>query len=125
MRKALPSGAVGYQVHRSSPRRLQPSGGERHKRTPDGFVNAIQERAPQLFRYGATSLLALTISECTLLILVAMNTNATIAALAANAAGIVPSYLLSRYWIWPDIRQQRALNYLEYLRGASRKFQES
>ena len=78
---------------------------------PDGRLEAFsvreRNRLRDLIRYGATSLLALSISECTLLCLVAVGTNPTIAALATNAAGIVPSYLLSRYWIWSESSSTR------------------
>jgi putative flippase GtrA len=62
----------------------------------------------KLFRYGATSLLALGISEVTLLALFANGVGATSAAFVANLAGTAPSYLLSRYWIWPGADRRRA-----------------
>ena len=61
------------------------------------------ERVTRLARYAATSGIALGISEATLLLMYATgHVNATFAALVANLAGILPSYLLSRYWIWRD-----------------------
>lgn len=57
----------------------------------------------RLLRYGATSAICLGISEVTLIILVGTGlTGATAAALIANIAGVPPSYLLSRYWIWHE-----------------------
>jgi putative flippase GtrA len=60
-------------------------------------------------RYGSTSILALAISEVTLLLLFANGVvGATSAALLANLSGTIPSYLLSRYWIWPYADRRRA-----------------
>ena len=57
----------------------------------------------RIFRYSTTSLICLGISEATILILTATNLfGATTAALIANFAGVIPSYLLSRYWIWKE-----------------------
>ncbi len=57
----------------------------------------------RIFRYSATSIICFAISEVTILILTATNLfGATTAALIANFAGVIPSYLLSRYWIWKD-----------------------
>ncbi len=63
------------------------------------FANSII----RMFRYSATSVICLGISEATILILTATNLfGATTAALIANFAGVIPSYLLSRYWIWKE-----------------------
>ncbi|MGA7087380.1 MAG: GtrA family protein [Candidatus Dormiibacterota bacterium] len=60
-------------------------------------------RAQKLFRYALTSGVATGISEVTLLALYASGfLGATGSAVVANLAGTVPSYLLSRYWIWPE-----------------------
>lgn len=62
----------------------------------------------RLARYAATSGIAFGVSEVTLLLLYGFNlTTATLAALIANLAGTVPSYLLSRYWIWRDAARER------------------
>ncbi len=62
----------------------------------------------RLIRYSATSAVALGFSEATLLIIVATKlTGATVAAAIANLVGVVPSYLLSRYWIWPEADRRR------------------
>jgi putative flippase GtrA len=64
----------------------------------------------RLARYAATSGIAFGVSEATLLFLYGFNlTTATVAALIANLAGTVPSYLLSRYWIWRDAARERVL----------------
>jgi putative flippase GtrA len=47
-------------------------------------------------------------SEAILLILVGTGTTgATVAALIANVAATIPSYLMSRYWIWKDAERDR------------------
>jgi putative flippase GtrA len=62
----------------------------------------------RLARYGATSVVAFAISEITLLVLYGLNvTGATTAAVLANLAGTVPSYLMSRYWIWSEAPRAR------------------
>jgi putative flippase GtrA len=48
------------------------------------------------------------VSETTLLILYGNDVvNATVAAVIANLAGTVPSYFMSRYWIWRDSPRTR------------------
>jgi len=48
------------------------------------------------------------VSETTLLILYGNDVvNATVAAVIANLAGTVPSYFMSRYWIWKDSARTR------------------
>lgn len=62
----------------------------------------------RLFRYAATSVISLGVSEVVVLYLQASTTLGPIsAALIANVAGGVPSYLLSRYWIWPESDRRR------------------
>jgi len=62
----------------------------------------------RLVRYSATSVVALAVSETTLLALYATGTlNATSDGFIANLAGTFPSYLMSRYWIWKDSERQR------------------
>jgi len=64
----------------------------------------------RLARYAATSGVAFAVSEMTLLILYGLDlTTATVAALLASLAGTVPSYLLSRYWIWREAARERVL----------------
>lgn len=62
----------------------------------------------RLFRYSATSVFALGVSEVSLVMLAARTgLGATTIALIANAVGTVPSYLLSRYWIWSEADRRR------------------
>jgi putative flippase GtrA len=72
---------------------------------PIGFAGQrrIRVNLRRLFRYGATSGLALGVSELTLVVVYASGVaGAALASLIANISGTVPSYLLSRYWIWSD-----------------------
>jgi putative flippase GtrA len=62
----------------------------------------------RLARYGATSVIAFAVSEITLLALYGWKvTGITVAAVVANLAGTVPSYLMSRYWIWSEAPRAR------------------
>lgn len=62
----------------------------------------------RMAKYAATSGLAFAISEAILLILVSTGTTgATVAAMVANVAATIPSYLMSRYWIWKDAERER------------------
>lgn len=62
----------------------------------------------RLFRYAATSVICLGISEAVVLYLQDATPLGPIsAALCANVAGGIPSYFLSRYWIWPDADRRR------------------
>lgn len=66
-------------------------------------------RIQKLLRYALTSGLATGISEVTLLALYAGGfLGATGSSIIANLAGTVPSYLLSRYWIWPEADRRGA-----------------
>jgi putative flippase GtrA len=61
-----------------------------------------------MVRYGATSVVAFAVSEITLLALYGWRvTGVTTAALVGNLAGTVPSYLMSRYWIWSEAPRAR------------------
>jgi len=62
----------------------------------------------RLARYAATSVVAFGVSEATLLILYGSGVmDAMVAALTANLVGTVPSYFMSRYWIWRDAARTR------------------
>lgn len=62
----------------------------------------------RLVRYGATSGVSTLFSEGMLIGLTATATlGATSSALLANFVASVPSYLLSRYWIWPEAGRDR------------------
>ncbi len=70
----------------------------------------LRAHAARLVRYSATSLIALAVSESTLLVLYGTGVlNATVAALVGNLAGTVPSFLLSRYWIWRESPRDRTV----------------
>jgi len=68
-------------------------------------------RADQVFRlvrYATTSVVAFGVSEVVLIVLYGHAVvNATVAALIANLVGTVPSYVMSRYWIWHDASRAR------------------
>ncbi|MBO0885854.1 MAG: GtrA family protein, partial [Acidimicrobiales bacterium] len=60
-------------------------------------------RFRRLWRYIITSVVATVGSEVTLLVLYGTRTlGAFTAAVIANLAGTIPSYPMSRYWIWPE-----------------------
>jgi putative flippase GtrA len=62
----------------------------------------------RLVRYGATSLIALGVSEIVLVGIDAETAlGVTIATVIANLVGTVPSYLMSRYWIWSEADRSR------------------
>ena len=62
-----------------------------------------------LVRYASTSVVAFGVSEITLLLLYGRGVfSATVSALIANLAGTVPSYFMSRYWIWKNADRSRA-----------------
>lgn len=62
----------------------------------------------RLGRYLATSAVSTVASEVTLLVLYGTGVlGAAAAAVVANLAGTVPSYFMSRYWIWPEADRAR------------------
>jgi putative flippase GtrA len=62
----------------------------------------------RLIRYTATSVVAFSVSEIILLVLYGTGAmSAGTAALTANIVATVPSYLMSRYWIWRDAPRTR------------------
>ncbi len=63
----------------------------------------------RLARYATTSVVAFGVSEVTLLVLYGRGvTGATVAAVVANLVATIPSYLMSRYWIWSEAPRARA-----------------
>jgi putative flippase GtrA len=71
-------------------------------------VTRLKNHTRRLFRYAATSAISLGISEVCLLALYSSRTfGATTSALLATLAGTIPSYLLSRYWIWSEANRKR------------------
>lgn len=87
--------------------------GPRHLRQGQGRVAPLLSKLAgrdlrRLFRYAATSVICLGISEVVVLSLQDSTSLGPIsAALVANVAGCLPSYLLSRYWIWPEADRRR------------------
>ncbi len=70
------------------------------------FLVRSRAQVARLIRYAATSIMAFVLSEATLLILYGSHAvGATTAALIANIVATVPSYLMSRYWIWKDAKR--------------------
>ncbi len=63
----------------------------------------------RLWRYTMTSVVATVVSETTLLIVYGAGwLGAAAAAVTANLAGTIPSYAMSRYWIWPEADRRNA-----------------
>jgi putative flippase GtrA len=62
----------------------------------------------RLWRYAVTSVVATVVSEATLLGLYGAGVlGAATSAVVANLAGTVPSYLMSRFWIWSEADRRR------------------
>jgi putative flippase GtrA len=76
-----------------------------------GPVSRSLDRRPGLrrwWRYGVTSVVATVVSETTLLVLYGSGfLTASVAAIVASLAGTVPSYAMSRHWIWPEADRRR------------------
>jgi putative flippase GtrA len=77
----------------------------------DAVLTRVVDRQPRfvsLWRYGVTSVLATAVSEATLLAVYGTGLlHASGAAAVASLAGTLPSYLMSRHWIWPDAERRR------------------
>lgn len=59
-------------------------------------------------RYAVTSIVATVVSEAVLLAFYGAHLlTASAAAVVASMAGTVPSYALSRFWIWPEADRRR------------------
>jgi putative flippase GtrA len=72
------------------------------------LIDRLTPHASRLIRYSVTSVVAFGVSECVFLLLYGLDvTNATLSAFLGNLAGTVPSYLMSRYWIWHDASRKR------------------
>ncbi len=70
---------------------------------------ADPDRRRRVWRYVLTSVVATVVSETTLLgVYGAGVLDAGAAAVVANLTGTLPSYLMSRYWIWPEADRRRA-----------------
>jgi putative flippase GtrA len=82
---------------------------ERNATWARGVIFRCRAQIARLVRYFATSVLAFAISDATLLVLYGGHVvGATTAALIANIVATIPSYLMSRYWIWKDAERARA-----------------
>jgi putative flippase GtrA len=81
-------------------------------KTPVGELRSdphLRASVARVARYGATSVVAFAVSEITLLALYGWHVmGATEAAVVANLAGTIPSYFMSRYWIWSEAPRARA-----------------
>ena len=72
------------------------------------FLVRSRAQVARLVRYAATSVLAFAVSEIALLILYGSHAvGATTAAVIASVVATVPSYLMSRYWIWKDAKRTK------------------
>lgn len=72
------------------------------------LIDRLRPHAPKLIRYTATSVVAFGVSEFVFLLLYGTDvTNATVSAFLGNLAGTVPSYVMSRYWIWSEASRKR------------------
>jgi putative flippase GtrA len=71
-----------------------------------GVLRRPRDLSPRLlrwWRYAATSGVSTMVSEVTVVALYAEHfLGASSASVVASLVGAVPSYLLSRYWIWPE-----------------------
>jgi putative flippase GtrA len=73
------------------------------------FWRDRHDQVALLARYATTSVVAFGVSEVTLLVLYGRGVaSATVCAVIANLAGTVPSYFMSRYWIWRNADRRRA-----------------
>jgi len=110
---------VGLTISAEAPGRLptlDPAGPhgrgfvERHLVVARRALQLHHAQIARLARYAATSGVAFGVSELTLLVLYGYGVvSATVAALIANLAGTVPSYLMSRYWIWKEAARTRVV----------------
>lgn len=75
------------------------------KEAREAFFRSLETnpRFRRLWRYVVTSGVSTVASEVTLLVLYGTRTlGAFAAAVVANLAGAIPSYPMSRYWVWPE-----------------------
>lgn len=91
------------------PRPAAPEGSEVGAPGSPGSRLRLPARARRLSRYLLTSGASTGISEGTLVVVLGLRLlPAPAAAMAATVAGGMFSYLLSRYWIWPEAERSRA-----------------
>ena len=73
-----------------------------------GWSTRATARGRRIGRYAATSVVATGVSEVTLVAVYGAHLlTASLAAVVASLAGVVPSYAMSRYWIWPEADRRR------------------
>jgi putative flippase GtrA len=84
-------------------------GRRRVRAARDEFARLLETnpRYRRLWRYTVTSVVSTVASEVTLLVTYGTHTlGAVTAAVVANLAGTIPSYPMSRYWIWPEANRE-------------------
>lgn len=75
-----------------------------------GWLFRDRVLSKHLWRYFVTSVVATVVSEATLLSFYGAGAlDATMSAVVANLAGTLPSYVMSRYWIWSEADRRRPL----------------
>ncbi len=83
-------------------------GGARRGDAGPASAGLAAARVGRWWRYAVTSAVATGVSETTLLVVYGLHlAAASWAAVLASLAGTVPSYAMSRYWIWPEADRQR------------------
>lgn len=101
--EVLPSAAVGLSEEASSAPSAEGEARTQASLTTRTRLILERPKVNKLLRYALTSGVSTGISEVTLLLLYASGfLGASGSSIVANLAGTVPSYLLSRYWIWPE-----------------------
>lgn len=71
-------------------------------------IGRLATSSRRWWRYALTSVVATGASETTLLVVYGLHlVSASWAAVIASLAGSAPSYLMSRYWIWPEADRRR------------------
>lgn len=87
-----------------------PTAARPQRGTPAGQprVSWANTRMRRLGRYAVTSVVSTGVSEATLLLVYGVHAlTAWAAAVVASLAGTIPSYAMSRYWIWPEADRRR------------------
>lgn len=74
-----------------------------------GMLAALGPRSRRIAKYFGTSVLSTVVSELTLIGILGLQATAAVpAAVIATLTGGLLSYLLSRYWIWPEADRKGA-----------------
>lgn len=99
--------ADGYDGSHTSHGVVPSENGRRSRGFAERFL-PDRGRLRRIVRYASTSVISTIISETVLLSLFANHVLGAISsALLATVAGTLPSYFLSRYWIWPEADRKR------------------